>query len=85
MMKKVKDFNEMGDRELLNELANRIVRYEKKISKYIWYLRVQLSKAGVDYEELKGYEKALIGMDEEHCKVREMLRFVKNDPNFMWE
>ena len=85
MGKKAKGFNEMGDRELLDELAGRVVRYEKKIAKYVWYLRVQLSKAGVDYEELKGYEKALIGMDEAHCEVRELLRFVKNDPNFMWE
>ena len=85
MGKKAKDFNEMCDRELLEELANRVVKYEKKVGKYIWWMRVHLSKAGVDYEYLKGYDKAFLGMDEEHCRVREMLRFVKNDPNFMWE
>ncbi len=85
MSKKTKDFNDMSDRELLDELADRIVKYEKKITKYIWYLRVQLSKTGVDYDSLKGYEKVLIGMDEAHCVVREMLRFVKDDPDFMWE
>lgn len=72
------------DKQLLRVLTENVIAYDRKLDNYIGFLQNALTKAGVDYESLKGFERKLMELDDPFCQVREILRVVKKDPNLLW-
>ena len=79
-----KPYEEMTDKQLLRVLTEKIIAYDRKLDNYIGFLQQALTKAGVDYESLKGFERKLMERDDLFCQVREILRVVKKDPHLLW-
>ena len=71
-------------KHLLNKLVGRFIAYDKSRDKFIAYLQLELGKTGVDYENLPAWERLHMDQDEKFCRVREICRIVKKDPNLLW-
>ena len=71
-------------KHLLNQLVGRFIAYDKSRDKFIAYLQLELGKAGVDYEHLPAWERLHMDQDEKFCRVREICRIVKKDPDLLW-
>lgn len=75
MKKKIIDLETLSDRELLEELVNRLlVEHESALKKY----NSELDNGGDADPELA------MDNDEDWCRIREVVRFVKKD-NTIWE
>jgi len=70
--------------KLLNNLANAVLRYDKMTDRFICLLEKELTRKGVDYESIRGYDRIHMMRDERFCQVREILRIVKNDPHLLY-
>ena len=79
-----KDCSEMTDGQLLRELVDRFIRYDKARDKFINFLCSELAKSGVNPEGLKRWDRLHMDQDEKFCQVREICRIVKKDPNLLW-
>jgi hypothetical protein len=84
MAGKIKDCEKMTDGQLLRELVIRLISYDKARDRYVGFLQKQLEKAGVDYESLPRWEKLHTDQDDKFCRVREVCRIARNDPDIMW-
>jgi len=71
-------------KHLLNQIVGRFIAYDKSRDKFIAYLQLELGKAGVDYEHLPVWERLHMDQDEKFCRVREICRIVKKDPDLLW-
>jgi len=69
---------------LLNQLVDRFVSYDKSRDKFICFLCSELAKAGIDYESSKKWDRLHMDQDEKFCRVRDICRIVKKDPELMW-
>ena len=69
---------------LLNQLVGRFIAYDKSRDKFINFLCSELSKAGVEPESLKMWDRLHMDQDEKFCRVREVCRIVKKNPDLMW-
>ena len=74
----------MTDSQLLRELVERFMEYDRARDKFINFLCSELAKAGIDYESLKRWDRLHMAQDEKFCRVREICRIVKKDPELMW-
>ena len=75
MEKKIVDLETLSDRELLEELVDRLlVEHESGLKKY----NSELDNGGEADPELT------MDNDEDWCRIREVVRFVKKD-NTIWE
>lgn len=79
-----KDCSEMTDGQLLRELVDRFIRYDKARDKFINFLCSELVKSGVNPEGLKRWDRLHMDQDEKFCQVREICRIVKKDPYLLW-
>ena len=79
-----KDCSEMTDVQLLRELVDRFIRYDKARDKFINFLCSELAKSGVNPEGLKRWDRLHMDQDEKFCQVREICRVVKKDPYLLW-
>ena len=79
-----KDCSEMTDSQLLRELVDRFIRYDKARDKFINFLCSELAKSGVNPEGLKRWDRLHMDQDEKFCQVREICRIVKKDPYLLW-
>jgi len=82
MDRKVKDIGEMTEGQLLRELVDRFIRYDRARDRYVDFLQRRLMNAGVEFDE-GNYDKLHTEQDERFCLCREIVRLVKNDPNAM--
>lgn len=71
-------------KHLLNQLVGRFISYDKSRDKFISFLCSELAKAGVEPESLKMWDRLHMDQDEKFCRVREVCRIVKKDPDLMW-
>ena len=80
---RAKDICEMTEGQLLRELVDRFIRYDRARDRYVDFLQHRLINAGIDYENGR-YEELHMEQDKRFCMCREIVRLVKNDPNAMW-
>lgn len=82
MEKKIVDLEKLTAEELLNELADRLIAHEES------GLRLSQWKAENNYSEEDGfnaeYDDLKTDHDEDWCRIREVVRFIKGD-NTIWE
>ena len=82
MKKKIVDLEKLTAVELLNELADRLIAHEKS------GLRLLQWKAENNYSEEDEfnaeYDDLKTDHDEDWCRIREVVRFIKGD-NTIWE
>ena len=78
--KVVADLESMTDRELLEELVERIVAYEGSQLELHDYERKHGGAESL-YDDER-YSELSMEADEDFCRVREVVRLVKNDPEF---
>ena len=85
MEKEIKDFEKMTEKELLVELADRLVVEQKSKERMTEYL-ADRGWTSDDADEMDEPEWADLKMDndEDWCRVRELVRFVKKDDT-IWE
>ena len=69
---------------LLNQLVGRFIAYDKARDKFIAFLCSELTKAGIDYESSKKWDRLHMVQDEKFCQVREICRIVKKNPDLLW-
>lgn len=74
----------MTEGQLLRELVSRFISYDKARDRYVGLLHKELEKAGVDYESLPRWERLHMEQDDKFCRVREICRIARNEPNLMW-
>ena len=79
-----KDCSKMTEGQLLRELVSRFISYDKARDRYVGLLHKELEKAGVDYESLPRWERLHMEQDDKFCRVREICRIARNEPNLMW-
>ena len=79
-----KNLERMTEGQLLRELVRRFISYDKARDSYVGFLQKELTKAGVDYEGMKRWERLHMKQDEKFCLCREICRIVRKDPNLMW-
>lgn len=82
--KKIVDLEKLTPRELLEELVNRLVVYEEsgtRLSKWVGRHNYNPDEEFIDgYEDLnEEYDDLKTDHDEDWCRVREIVRFVKGD------
>lgn len=79
-----KDCSEMTDGQLLRELVDRFIRYDKARDKFINFLCSELAKSGVNPDGLKRWDRLHMDQDEKFCQVREICRIVKKNQDLLW-
>lgn len=82
--KRTKELSRMNDGQLLRELVRRFISYDHARDKYVGFLQMELTKAGVDYESTKRWDSLHMKQDEAFCRVREVCRVAMNDPELLW-
>ena len=78
-----KDCENTTEGRLLRELVRRFIAYDRARDSYVDFLQKQLEEAGVDYERLPRWERLHTDQDEKFCRVREICRIVRGDPDLM--
>jgi hypothetical protein len=75
------DLENLTDKELLEEFADRYLAYEESQSKTLmWKLDHGYSDdSSLDYEHSEEYQNLMMEEDEKFCLLRECVRFVKKD------
>lgn len=86
MEKEIKDFEKMSAEELLNELTDRILTYEDS-GLEMWKWRNERGYSEEDCEESSEWQEwddLKAEHDEDWCRIRELVRFIKKDDT-IWE
>lgn len=85
MEKEIKDFEKMSAEELLMELTDRLIVEQKSKDRMTEYL-VNHEWNEEDAEEVGGDEwyELKNDNDEDWCRIRELVRFIKKDDS-LWE
>ena len=86
MKKKIVDLEKLTDKELLNELADRLLA-EQKSKERMWEWRNKRGYSEEDCEassEWQEWDDLKTDNDEDWCRVRECVRFIKKDDS-IWE
>lgn len=85
MEKEIKDFEKMSAEELLMELTDRLIVEQKSKDRMTEYL-VNHGWNEEDAEEVGGDEwyELKNDNDEDWCRIRELVRFIKKDDT-LWE
>lgn len=86
MEKEIKDFEKMSAGELLNELTDRILAYEDS-GLEMWKWRNERGYSEEDCEESSEWQEwddLKAEHDEDWCRIRELVRFIKKDDT-IWE
>jgi len=86
MEKKILDLATLTDKELLQELADRLIAYDKSGTEmFMW--RMERGYSEEDCEESSEWQEwddLKTEHDEDWCRVRECVRFIKKDDS-LWE
>lgn len=75
------DCEKMNDRELLHELTKRVIAYDELINKELVFIG-ENDMDNLDEDGQRSYEDIHLGVDNAWCRIREVVRIVKKDPNF---
>ena len=86
MEKKIVDLSTLTDKELLQELADRLIAHEKSGTEmFMW--RKERGYSEEDCEESSEWQEwddLKAEHDDDWCRVRECVRFIKKDDT-LWE
>jgi hypothetical protein len=85
MEKKILDLETLTDKELLNELADRILAYEES-GLEMWKWRNERGYSEEDCEESSEWQEwddLKTEHDDDWCRIRECVRFIKGDETLM--
>jgi len=85
MEKKIIDLATLTDKELLDELANRLIAYDKSGTEmFMW--RTERGYSEEDCEESSEWQEwddLKTEHDDDWCRIRECVRFIKGDDTLM--
>ena len=82
MKKKIVDLEKLTAKELLNELADRLIAHEESSNRLAqWKAENNYSE---DEEFNAEYDDLKTDHDEDWCRIREVVRFIKGDDT-IWE
>lgn len=80
MARKTKDVEKMTEGQLLRELVDRFMEFDRATDRHVCILQDALSSCGADVMGLKGVGRAMLAADNAWCRCREICRIVKDDP-----
>lgn len=79
---KIVDCEKLSDRKLLDEMTKRIIKYDKLRDKELLFIGKHPDLGDLTEKQMERYENLKLEIDNAWCRLREVIRVVKKDPNF---